>query len=415
MFGLTSYHIEKMNNTEGLEALFEYATEGILVTNSVGDIIRVNPATERLFGYGKGELIGKQVEILVPMKHRSTHITNREKYYRVPHSRAMGRGLDLYGRRKDNSEFPLEISLSPFTSGDETFVIAFIVDITLRKIAEDKLKNYSIELEKQVENRTMILREAISELEKTKEELHEALQNEKKLNDLKSRFVSLVSHEFRTPLAGILSSLSLVRKYGELNEPEKQVKHIARIKEAVNSLTDILNDMLSISKLEEGKVMINPERVNFKEFTEDIVSDLQALAKADQKIVYTHTGIDEFLLDKKIKRHILFNLVSNALKFSPEGAVIYVTSVADDDGLTLMVKDEGIGISPEDQVHLFERFFRGHNVTNIQGTGLGLNIVLKYVEMLNGTINVDSELNQGTTFIITFPKHTGYEQENTAD
>lgn len=415
MFGSTSYHIEKMNNAEGLEALFEYATEGILVTNSAGDIIRVNPATERLFGYEKGELIGKQVEMLVPMKHRGAHVANREKYYGGPHPRSMGIGLDLKGKRKDNSEFPLEISLSPFTSGGETFVIAFIVDITLRKIAEDKLKNYSIELEKQVEDRTMILREAISELEKTKEELHEALQNEKKLNDLKSRFVSLVSHEFRTPLAGILSSLSLVRKYGELNEPEKQVKHIARIKEAVNSLTDILNDMLSISKLEEGKVVANPEPVNFKEFAADIISDLQALAKADQKIAYTHSGIEELLIDKKIKRHILFNLVSNAIKFSPEGAIIHVTSVADDDGLTLTVKDEGIGISPEDQVHLFERFFRGHNVTNIQGTGLGLNIVLKYVEMLNGTINVHSELNKGTTFIIKFPKHTGYEQENTAD
>eukprot|EP01036_Dinobryon_divergens_P015772 gene15772-21362_t len=148
-----------MNNAEGLEALFEYATEGILVTNSVGDIIRVNPATERLFGYEKGELIGKQVEMLVPMKHRGAHVANREKYYGGPHPRSMGIGLDLKGKRKDNTEFPLEISLSPFTSGGETFVIAFIVDITLRKIAEDKLKNYSIELEKQVEDRTMILRE----------------------------------------------------------------------------------------------------------------------------------------------------------------------------------------------------------------------------------------------------------------
>lgn len=409
MFGITSDHIEKMNNTEGLEALFEYATEGILVTNSLGNIIRVNPATERLFGYNKDELIGKQVEMLVPSKHKTSHINNREKYYGGPHPRAMGIGLDLFGKRKDNSEFPLEISLSPFTSGSETFVIAFIVDITLRKIAEDKLKNYSIELENQVENRTMILREAISELEKTKEELHEALENEKKLNDLKSRFVSLVSHEFRTPLAAILSSLSLVRKYGELNEPEKQVKHIARIKESVNGLTDILNDMLSLSKLEEGRVDVTPENVNFKEFTEDIMADLQALAKSGQKITYLHTGEEELLLDKKIKRHILFNLVSNAIKFSPENSTVEVTTENTSGNLILTVKDEGIGISPEDKEHLFERFFRGHNVSNIQGTGLGLNIVLKYVEMLEGSINVESELNKGTTFIIKFPKHKKHE------
>jgi len=414
MFGLTTYHIKKMNNAEGLEALFEYATEGILVTNSEGAIIKVNPATEKMFGYEKGELIGKKVEVLVPAKVTQRHAHHRDNYYNGPHPRSMGIGLDLYGKRKDGSEFPLEISLSPFETDGETFVIAFIVDITLRKIAEDKLKNYSIELEKQVEDRTMILREAIGELEKTKEDLNSALENEKKLNDFKSRFVSLVSHEFRTPLATILSSLSLVRKYGEIKDFEKQVKHTGRIKEAVNSLTDILNDMLSISKLEEGKVVVNPERFIFSEFAGDIVHDLQAITKPGQKIIYRHTGEEEVMLDKKIKKHILFNLVSNAIKFSPENSIIEVTSHMADNWITLTIRDEGVGISPEDQKHLFERFFRGQNVTNIQGTGLGLNIVAKYVEMLGGTINLASELNKGTTFIIKLPNHESDEQKSTA-
>lgn len=390
-----------MEGKEGLEALFNFATEGILITDNKGEIIRINPSAEKLFGYAKGELLGKRVETLVPKKLATKHETHREHFHENPHARAMGKDIELLGLKKDGTEFPVEISLSPYKIADGNFVIAFIIDITLRKQSEAKLKNYSAELEKQVNNRTLILQEAIGELEKTKQDLHEALEKEKELSELKSRFVSMASHEFRTPLATIMSSLSLVTKYGEMDDKEKQSKHIHRIKSSINNLTDILNDFLSASKLEEGKVENHPVELNLKKFISDTIAEMQALVKDGQNITYKHSGIEAALLDQKHFKNILFNLISNAIKFSGEGKPIHVTSEHKDGLVKVSVKDNGIGISKADQEHLFERFFRGHNAAYIQGTGLGLNIVAKYVEVLNGHIEFTSEENQGTTFTIT--------------
>jgi len=397
-----------MDSKEGLEALFEFATEGILVANSTGEIIKINPATERMFGYGKSELIGQKVELLIPTKHSEKHVRHRDNYNVNPHPRSMGASMDLLAKRKDDTEFPVEISLSPFTASDGKFVIAFIIDISIRKKAEierlrlaNELRMANIDLEKRVKERTMILEEAIEELNKTKEELNEAVRKEKELNELKSRFVSMASHEFRTPLTTILSSLSLATKYGELNDTEKQLKHISRIKNSVTNLTDILNDILSISKLEEGKVSVLFEKFDLKELANEIVQEMQSIAT--QQINYHHTGGNEIHLDKKILKHILLNLISNAVKFSAEGGLIEVGSEVTNESIILTVKDNGIGISAEDQKHLFERFFRAQNAGNIQGTGLGLNIVAKYVEMLKGSIDFTSKLEVGTTFIITLP------------
>jgi len=395
----------KMQGKEGSEALFQYATEGILVVNASGVIIRINPSAEKLFGYATDELLGKKIEILVPKRFSGTHEGHRTKYSDNPHARSMGAGMELYGMKKDGTEIPVEISLSPYANEDGKFTIAFIVDISHRKKAEEKMKNYSIELEQQVRNRTLILEEAIDELEKTKKDLYASLEKERELNELKSRFVSMASHEFRTPLATIQSSLSLVKKYGEINDIEKQDKHIAKIKSSIGDLTDILNDFLSVSKLEEGKVENLCEEFNLRTFATEVISEMQSIAKTDQRIVYTHNCSDVVSLDKRLLKNILFNLISNATKFSPESSDILVTIDETAQELLLTVKDSGIGISAADQEHLFERFFRGQNATHIQGTGLGLNIVAKYVELMNGSIELKSEENIGTAFIITLPKH----------
>ena len=380
-----------MDSSEGIEALFLYATEGILFTNDKGEITRINPSAERMFGYNAGELLGQKVEVLIPQKFAQRHHHHREGYGHNPHPRSMGGEMELFALKKDGSEFPVEISLSPYQDDRGKFVIAFIIDITIRKMAEERMKNYTGDLEKQVHNRTLILEEAIVELEKTKEDLNNALYKEKELNELKSRFVSMASHEFRTPLATILSSLWLVAEYGEKNDKEKQNRHIERIKTTINSLTDILNDFLSIGKLEEGKVINMAAQFNLKEFVNEIVVEMKMLLLPDQKIQYNHVGIESVMLDIKLLKNILFNLVSNAIKFSGEGDVILINSEVDNSNVIISVKDDGMGISPADQEHLFERFFRGYNASNIQGTGLGLNIVAKYLELMNGSIAVESE------------------------
>jgi PAS domain S-box-containing protein len=395
---------KKMESKEGLDALFLFATEGILVTNERGEIIRINPSAEKLFGYGKGELLGKRIEILVPGRYAGRHTGHREKYGANPHARAMGAGMELYGLKKDGSEFPVEISLSPYTAPEGRFVIGFIVDITVRKQAEERMKNYSAELEKQVKDRTLILEEAIAELEKTKKELNTALDKEKELSDLKSRFVSMASHEFRTPLTTMMSSLSLVSAYEERKDSANHNKHVNKIKSSIKNLTDILNDFLSVSRLEEGKIENKPEELNVKTFIAEVASDMQALTIDGQKVEHKHSGREMVTLDPKLLKNILFNLISNAIKFSPEGGSVTITSGVKPSEVTISVKDQGIGISKEDQKHLFERFFRGHNATHIQGTGLGLNIVARYLELMGGTIEMKSGENKGTTFTITIPQ-----------
>ncbi|MCD6068991.1 MAG: sensor histidine kinase [Bacteroidetes bacterium] len=392
-----------MQTKEGLDALFLYATEGILITNEKGEIIRINPSAEKLFRYDKEELLGKKIEVLIP-KRFSAHERHREKYNENPHARSMGAGMELYGLRKDGTELPVEISLSPYSNAEGKFVVAFIIDITVRKQSEEKMKNYSAELEKQVKNRTLILEEAIQELEKTKKELHNALDKEKELNELKSRFVSMASHEFRTPLTTMLSSLSLVTKYGEQNDTENQSRHVGKIKASIHNLTDILNDFLSVSRLEEGKIEQVLEEIDPEKFISDIITEMKHMALKEQEIVYRHGGNNTAMADKKLLRNILFNLISNAIKFTAEKGSIEIQSQVSGSAFRVSVKDNGIGISKEDQKHLFERFFRGHNATHIQGTGLGLNIVARYAELMNGTISFESEENKGTTFTLIIPQ-----------
>jgi PAS domain S-box-containing protein len=398
------YEFKKMESKEGVDALFLHATEGILVTNSEGEITRINPSAEKLFGYEPGELKGKKIETLVPSRFSHKHENNRTNYAHHPHARSMGLGMELFGLKKDGSEFPVEISLSPYSNHDGNFVIAFIVDVTLRKEAETKLRNYSEDLEKQVRNRTLILEEAIKELERTKGELDASLAKEKELNEMKSRFVSMASHEFRTPLTTMMSSLSLVSKYNERNDPANHAKHIHKIERSILNLTDILNDFLSVSKLEEGKVGNLPEEVNLKQFLSDICSEMQGMLSRKQSIIQDYSGEEQVILDPKLLRNILFNLISNAIKFSPEEGVVELGVHVDERAISISVKDNGIGISEQDQKHLFERFFRGGNATHIQGTGLGLNIVARYAELMNGKVTIESIQNQGTTARLDIPR-----------
>lgn len=401
-----------------INALFEYATEGIVLTNGTGQIILVNPEAERLFGYDKSELLGAPIEKLIPGRFHGRHHQYRNDFYKQPSSRRMGQGRDLYAVKKDGREFPVEISLSHFNNKKEHFVIAFIIDITQRKEAEQKLlqqkeqlekvtndvRKLNTELETKVEERTLILREALGELERSQKELEEALNKEKELNEIKSRFVSMASHEFRTPLSTVLSSATLIGKYPNSEDQDKRDKHIRRIKDAVKHLNDLLEDFLSLGKLEEGKVQVQLTQVPIRDLVLEVMEELRMNLKEGQEIDLNLNGQIHIETDKRMVKHILINLISNAIKFSDPGKRISIRIYDKSPNLVLEVQDQGIGVAKEDMEYLFSSFFRAKNAFNIQGTGLGLHIVKRYTDLLKGRIHFESELDKGTLVTVELPQ-----------
>ncbi len=388
---------------EMLDALFKNATEGIVVVGKDAGIVMVNPKAEMLFGYTKDELFHKKIEILIPHRFTASHVTHRSQFMKNPHSRGMGIGMDLHAMRKDGTEFPVEVSLSSFTTHQGQFFMSFIIDITERIKQQHEISALNAELENRVAERTEELAQAINKLAESKQEVMRSLETEKELNELKSRFITTASHEFRTPLATILSSVSLIGQYPEARDQEKRLKHITRIKSSVHNLTQILNDFLSLSKLEEGVVRNQPEFFDLVEFSKDTMEEMRPMMKTGQNIFYKHIGnINKAFLDKQLLKNVLFNLISNAIKYSPEDREINFETHCENDKVIVIVRDQGIGIPKDDQQFLFQRFFRAKNAGNEQGTGLGLNIVKKYIELMGGEIAYKSTVNEGTIFTIKF-------------
>lgn len=395
---------------EMLDALFKHATEGIVVVKKSGEIIMLNPKAKELFGYADMDLIGKRIETLIPQRFAKNHVHYRDEYLQAPKARGMGHSLDLFAKRSDGSEFPVEVSLSPFTTSDGEFVVSFIIDITERKTQENKIREANLEiqhlnaaLEARVEQRTRELAEAVRKIEESQQEVIRALKKEKELNAMKSQFVNIASHEFRTPLATILSSASLISRYITTDEEEKRQKHVVRIKSAVTNLTEILNDFLSIGKLEEGHIHCIPVLIDLEEFCFNLVEQIQVTCKQGQQIHFSYSGNSQVWLDKQLLRNILCNLLSNAIKYSDTNKPISLKVVAQTHVVNVQVCDQGIGIPIKDQNNVFERFFRADNAGTIQGTGLGLNIVQGYVNLMGGSITFSSEVGHGTTFYVNLP------------
>ncbi|MCX6291164.1 MAG: PAS domain S-box protein, partial [Bacteroidetes bacterium] len=576
------------------KSIFDHALESLVITNSEKEIILINPAAEKLFGYQAGEVTGKKIEVFIPDRFRNKHVHHRDAYSKNPLPRPMGSGTDVTARRKDGSEIPVEISLCQFEEHGEQYYLIFAADITRRKQAQDgllrlnreielraeekvrqtqelfyktfhsspvatyltevdsgcfinvneafeelfqlnrediigksavdlnimdvvfrrelvrqtkaghgKVKNLEIRIRKKNGDACDVLAFAdtigigkpcllgtlvdISENKKAEEairksnelfsklfkenplgivisnltdgvitdcneaflqltgypanevhgktihdldlldyfgeeselvdevlsngsvkdvetyiksrdgllrwvsvsmqsirvdhkpcllsvfldltvhreaeqKINSALQKEKELNDLKSSFVSLASHEFRTPLGGILSSATLLEKYTTTEQQESRNRHINRIKVSVKNLNNILDEFLSIGKIEDGKLVPKPEKFDLEEFTGKLCNEIKGISKPGQSIVYNHEGEKDILLDPVFVRHILTNLSSNAIKYSPENSSIYIRTKSENGKIILNVKDEGIGIPEEDQKRLFEKFFRASNV-----------------------------------------------------
>lgn len=404
--------------SDAFREIFYSMSEGIVMVGTDGKIVVANPTAEQIFGYSKGELAGASLESLLPARYRSNHANFRHAFHADPRPRRMGYGRDLTALRKDGSEVPVEISLSYSRVQGNLLIMAFISDISQRKKAEEALRKseeqlivYATELEKKVHMRTEALNNSVARLEeevnerkKAEEEARKALEKERELNELKTKFVSIASHEFRTPLSTVLSSAALISQYNEKREPEKIEKHVNRIKSSVNHLTAILNDFLSLGKLEEGRIEVSYESVNIGEFLNEIEEQIGAMLKDGQHlVVYCDTAVTDMISDPRMLRNIFYNLISNASKYSEPGKKIYISCTTTGGRVRFEFRDEGIGIPDDDQRHMFERFFRASNAGNIQGTGLGLNIVRRYIELLRGTISFTSRSGHGTTFTVELP------------
>ncbi|MES2267547.1 MAG: PAS domain-containing sensor histidine kinase [Bacteroidota bacterium] len=395
-----------MENTALLIAIIQNAIDGIITINDTGTIELINPAACALFDYESEEVIGKNVRMLMPDPENDQQDDFIFRYQNTGQPNIKGAGREVLGLRKDGTIFPFRLGLSEVQFSGRRIFTGFVHDLTKEKEGERQLKTYAAHLEEQVQERTLSLKKSVQALERAQEEMSVLLDKEKELGLLKSRFVSMASHEFRTPLTSVKLSASLIEKYAEPLKSEHITKHVGKIKNSVANLTTILNDFLSLEKLEAGKEEVTYSDFDLVKFAEDIAEEMQVIAKKNQNIIYLHEGINSIVrLDQNLLKNCINNLITNAIKYSGENSFIDFNTEINADHCIITVKDNGIGIPEADQKHLFEAFFRAHNTGTIPGTGLGLNIVTRYAGLMNGTVNFKSEVGEGTLFTISFPNH----------
>ncbi|HET8753951.1 MAG TPA: PAS domain-containing sensor histidine kinase [Salinimicrobium sp.] len=405
-------------NENLFNVLFEAASEGIIVVDENQIIIASNFAAEKMFGYENGELKGQHLNILIPVNYKADHSKHFKGFIKHSEKRQMGHGRDLYGAKKNGELFPVEAGLNPFTMEGKNYVMSLIIDISVRKETQRQINELNNELEGRIKIRTRELEESINKLQRVNLSLEQevkrrkeaenkmktALQKEKELSDLKTKFLSLVSHEFKTPLSGILTSVSLAGKYKLEEQQDKREKHFNIIKNKVHYLDNILNDFLSIERLESGKVHYKFSTFNLSNLVNEVVYNANVTLKSGQEIEYPK-NIENINLkqDEKILELVLSNLLGNAIKYSPENSLIKFDIELNEDKIIFSISDKGIGIPEKDQKHIFERYFRAENALLNQGTGIGLNIAKVHLENLGGSINFSSRENVGSKFVVELP------------
>jgi len=384
---------------------------GIVILDAQQHIIETNESIVRMFGYKTKELHQLHLQVLFSDDYKIQLENQLKGFLNQRLQKQKERNLTIYGAHKSKSMFPVEVSLNIFKLCDKEYIMALVTDISARKEQEVKLSNLNAEFEQKILLRTKELNETISQLEHenmlrvdAEKDTNIAFRKERELNKLKTNFLSLVSHEFKTPLSGILTSTILLRKYNLAEQQEKRDKHIQTITDKVQYLNNILNDFLSLEKLETGNVNYNLSTFELGKVMKEVVSNANILLKKGQTINYPdHIDEISLLQDEKIIELTLSNLIHNAIKYSSENSVIAIKVSQDLDITTLEIIDDGIGIPKIDQKNIFNRYFRAENALLTEGTGIGLNISKTHIENLGGSINFESEENKGTTFTISIP------------
>jgi two-component system sensor kinase FixL len=408
-----------------LKAIIDNAIDGLITIDEDGTIESINPSACKLFKYIESEVVGNNISMLMPMPDRGNHDGYLFKYKKTGKASIIGIGRELVGLTKNGTEFPFRLGVSEVRYSGRIIYAGFIHDLSREKDAEQKLQDYAAMLEEQVQERTMSLRETVKKLEQTKVELNDSLRTlrdtvgileqteqelnislnkEKELGKLKSRFVSIASHEFRTPLSLIQLSASLIERHSLPYSNANIERHVVKIKDAVLNVTEILNDFLSLEKLDSGIVNSKQDTFNLEDFGYDIADQMQIALKGQQKIIFKHRGPQvNIILDQNLLKNCIVILIDNAIKYSGIKSEIQFYTKINEKNCTIRICDNGIGIPLDDQKHLFEAFFRAHNTGKISGNGLGLSILYRYIDLMKGTVDFRSRINRGTLFTLTFP------------
>ncbi len=374
-------HLKVLRDAKLAEArygnLLESTPDGIIMANPAGRVVLANSQAEALFGYERGELLGQPIEVLLPQRFRQGHVGHRAQFFEHPRTRSMGAGLELFGLRKDQTEIPVEISLSPIETDQGTLVMSAIRDISDRKRIEKALQEKNVELEAAAES--------------------------------KNRFLANMSHELRTPLNGIIGFAEFLSdgKPGPMNP--KQKEYLGDILNSGRHLLQLINDVLDLAKVEANKMDLHPEKFSLEKAIEGICSVAKPMAQKKRIQVRTTVApeLGEVELDSQKFKQVLYNLLSNAIKFTDDEGAVDIQAIADREGyFKLSVRDTGIGIRAEDFPRLFTEFEQLESGAGrrYEGTGLGLALTRRIVELQGGTISVESEVGRGSTFSVVLPR-----------
>lgn len=357
-----------------LQAILDNLVDGILTFNEEGEIQSVNRAGAYIFGYAPDEMIGENIRLLIP----SLAVQSENGNFKVLLEQLNGLGDELEGQRKDGSRFPIYFSTNEVNLDHHKLYTANIQDLTERKFMETQVWD--------------------------KERLNIELEKERELRDVKNRFISMMSHDLKTPLSAIRLASSMLRNYGDRSSPEEKIETYDTIDQQVEHLTEMINDVMTISRQDFTGAELNRQIIDLETYCRDIIEELQLAYRMKRTLNFSGTDRRiEALIDIKVMRRALMNLLTNAIKYSPDGKPVNMELAYADCQAIIKISDQGIGIPKEDLARLFEPFNRASNVGGIQGTGLGLAIAKQAVELHGGTISVESELGKGTTFTITLP------------
>jgi PAS domain S-box-containing protein len=373
--------------------LLEAAPDAILEVERDGTIVLLNAAAERMFGYQRDELLGQLIEILVPESLRERHRGHRDHYAAQPVTRPMGIGLELFARRKDGSQFPVEISLSPIRASMGSRAMAIVRDITSHKQAELEANAMQQQFNAELAAKNQQLEVRNKEIERA--------------NRLKSEFLASMSHELRTPLHTIIGFADLLAEElkGDLNADQK--RFVGHVQRDSRHLLELINDILDLSKIESGRLELQLEEFDTAAAISETVAGLRSLAENKRIAIAETLGQDLTITADRLRfKEILSNLVSNAIKFTPEEGRIVVECREHGDGILFAVADTGIGIHPSEQQAIFDKFYQlGPTTRGVrEGTGLGLAITKRLVEMHGGSIWVESSPGAGSRFQFMLPR-----------